>query len=552
MERWYKVMSKDNLIDMDNSVLAYCRKSEEDKKRQILSLDDQVNECDKLISDHNLILTVPHFKEEKSAKKAGQRVEFYRMLSLLKSGKAKVIVCWNANRLARNMIDGSEIIDLVQHKGLRIITPYTQYDLSNWFMLLIEFGMSTDFSLKLSKDVKRGLESKVAKGIRPGLTPLGYLNHGKIKGEKSIVVDSQRYELCARWWQMMLTGKYTVEQSLKEITTMGLRDRRGDKISRTAAFKIFHNIFYAGYFQYLGQIHKGIQRPMVTLDEFNKVQDIITGKFGGRYKHETERKPLPLSGFIKCSECNATITCERKTKHYKNGTTQEFSWYRCKKNKEHPCSQLYMPSGELEKQVGTYIDNLELDLRFISWIKTVLRRRNQEEFEFDRKQRELLTKKLQELSTRKEMIFGMKIDGLYSELEYKQKVTEVLREEVDIKEKLNSNRISYWEGVIDQTLIFAETVFELFNSKDPYVKRLVLQILGSDLKIRDKNLYLEAKSVFIFLRNKQNQLYEENGIVGLKERALQQANMDNSMLQIPIGAGEGTRTPDVHFGKVAF
>jgi len=105
------------------------------------------------------------------------------------------------------------------------------------------------------------------------------------------------------------------------------------------------------------------------------------------------------------------------------------------------------------------------------------------------------------------------------------------------KEKLNSNRISYWEGVIDQTLQFAETVFELFNSKDPYVKRLVLQILGSDLKIRNKNLYLEAKSVFIFLRNKQNRLFEENGIVGLKERSLQQANIDNSMLQIPIGAG---------------
>ena len=211
-----------------------------------------------------------------------------------------------------------------------------------------------------------------------------------------------------------------------------------------------------------------------------------------------------------------------------------------------------MPSDELEKQVGTYIDNLELDPRFIGWIKAVLRRRNQEEFEFDRKQRELLTKKLQELSGRKEMIFGMKIDGLYQESEYKQKVAEILREEVDIKEKLNSNRISYWEGVIDQTLNFAETVFELFNSKDPYVKRLVLQILGSDLKIRDKNLYLEAKSVFIFLRNKQNKLFEENGIVGLKERALQQANMDKSMLQIPIGAGEGSRTPYVHFGKVTF
>ena len=173
----------------------------------------------------------------------------------------------------------------------------------------------------------------------------------------------------------------------------------------------------------------------------------------------------------------------------------------------------------------------------MNWIKDVLRRRNQEEFDFDRKQRELLTKKLQELSGRKEIIFGMKIDGLYSELEYKQKVSEVLREEVEIKEQLNSNRISYWEQVIDDTLNFSTKVFELFNSDDPYVKRLVLQILGSDLTIKDKNLYLEAKSVFIFLRNKQNQLFEDNGIVGLRERALQQSNQNNSALSIPMGAG---------------
>src|SRR5437868_5895766 len=91
---------------MDNFTIAYCRKSEEDKKKQVLSLDDQAEECDKLISTYNLHLIAPHFKEEKSAKTAGKRIEFYRLLDLLKKGKAKVIVCWAASRLARNLIDG--------------------------------------------------------------------------------------------------------------------------------------------------------------------------------------------------------------------------------------------------------------------------------------------------------------------------------------------------------------------------------------------------------------------------------------------------------------
>ena len=53
------------------------------------------------------------------------------------------------------------------------------------------------------------------------------------------------------------------------------------------------------------------------------------------------------------------------------------------------------------------------------------------------------------------------------------------------------------------------TILELFNSQDPYIKRMILQILGLDLKLRDKKLYLEAKSQFIFLRNKQKSAFQK-------------------------------------------
>lgn len=531
------MISEEKGVDMSNFTVAYCRKSEEDKKRQVLSLNDQISECNKLIESNDLILINDHFKEEKSGKKAGVRIEFYKMLNLLKSGKAKVIVCWNANRLARNLIDGSELIELVQHKGLRIITPYTQYDYSNWFMLMIEFGMATDYSLKLSKDVKRGLESKVSKGVRPGLAPIGYLNVGEIKGEKTIVPDPQRYQLVRKWWELMLTGKYTVEESLTEITKLGLRDRRGDAVARNAAFKIFHNIFYAGYFKYLGEIHKGIQTSMITMSEFNKVQKIISGKFGGKYETPRQMVSMPLSGFIKCGECGATITADRRTKHYKNGTSQQFCWYRCKKNKGICSQKAYLAADKLEEQVRENISNLELDPRFIDWVKGVLKRRNREEFDFEYKQKDTLSKRLLALNEQKEKVFDMKIDGLYSEEEYRQKKLNILKEEVDIKEQLKSDKTSDWEKVIDQTLDFSSRVMDLFNSGDDHVKRSVLQILGSDLKLKDKKLYLEAKSIFIFLKNKQDELFTEYRVVGPENMPVWQPRVDGYVLSIPLGAG---------------
>jgi len=522
--------------NMQNFAFGYCRKSEEDKKRQVLSLNDQEEECKKLIGNYGLILTHPFFKEEKSAKVAGKRVEFYRMLNLIKLGKAHVIVCWTANRLARNIMDGAEIISLVQNKGLRIITPYTQYDSTNWFMLLIEFGMSTDFSLKLSKDVKRGLDSKVAKGIRPGKAPLGYLNVGAIKGEKEIAVDPIRFDLCRKWWDLMQSGEYTVEQSLAKITKLGLRHRDGKKISRTNAFKFFHNIFYTGWFSYLGEIKKGNQAPMITLEEFNKVQKIITGKFGGKYENVSPRRPMPLSGFIKCGECGATITADRRTKHYKNGTSQEFAWYRCKKNKGNCKQKAYLPADKLEGQVKDYIDHLELDSRFIEWVRKVLKRRNHDEFEFDTKQKEVASKRIIALNEKKELVYGMKLDGLYTDIQYKSKIAEVQKEEAEINEQMHSDRISYWESIIDKTLDFSKRVMELFNTGDDYTKRMVLQILGSDLFLKDKKLYFEPKSVFIFLKDNQKDIYKQYDVVGLKKMPNVGQYGDLLPLSIPLGA----------------
>ncbi len=535
---------------MDNSTFGYKRKSEEDKKRQVLSLDDQHTENIETCKKHSLTL-IDSFQEEKSAKTPGKRVEFYRMIKLIKAGKVKNIVCWSANRLARNIPDGAEIIELVQKHDVKIYTPYTIYDSNNWFMLLMEFGMATDYSLKLSKDVKRGLNSKVKKGFRPGLAPIGYLNVGEIKGEKTIEPDPIRFDLCKTWWQLMLTGKYTVLESLEIISSLpySLRDRRGDPVSKTQAFKFFHNIFYAKKFVYNGEIHDGAHQQMITLDQFERVQHIITGKFSGRYEQpKVLRQPLPLSGFIKCGECRSTISTDQRVRLNKNGTTREFIYYRCKKNKGTKCEQSYMKVEDLDNEVRRYINDLELKPDFAEWIRDVLKRRNKDEYNYDLKQRELGTKRLDDVRKKKFELKDMKVDGLFSEEQYKEEVSKIVKEENQIKELLNSDRSDYWDQVIDETLKFSAEMTEIFNGDNLIAKRLVLQILGADFILQDQKLFVEVKGAFIFLRNTQNEfLAKQNQDVFHSE-----AKNDLTISKFPLGAGEGSRTPYVHFGKVTF
>ncbi len=223
-----------------NNCFIYCRKSSEDKERQILSLNDQERTCAELALDKGFeVLDV--YKESKSAKRPDQRVNFKDMLARIKKGESKNILCWKADRLCRNAKEGGALIDSVDYEDLKIITPTMDYNRNNSTFLFIEFGMATKFSKDLSDNVKRGLKTKLQMGHYPAPAPLGYLNDkAKPKGEKDILPDPSRFALCRRWWDLMITGKETVESSLAEATKLGLRSKRtGKPVSKTEAFISF-------------------------------------------------------------------------------------------------------------------------------------------------------------------------------------------------------------------------------------------------------------------------------------------------------------------------
>ncbi len=518
----------------------YRRKSTESKERQVASLDDQLKAVKETATKYDLRV-IADFSESKSAKKPGVRTEFYRMLDLIRSGKADSIVCWDASRLSRNAKDGGELIYLIDNHSLKIYTPYTVYDSSNSFLLFIEFGMATDFSKKLSHNVRRGLESRVVRGLYPGPAPIGYLNTRDTNGRSvGIEPDTERFTLVRKWWDLILSGQYSVESSLRQIGEMGLKDKNSKVISRTAAYRLFRSEFYVGNFKFRGEIHKGIHEPMISKEEFDRVQQMLDGK----RKIQTTTS-LPLMGFIRCS-CGATITGEKHVKHYKNGTSQTFYYYRCTKKHGECIEKKYISPTELENQAIEYIKRLELHPLYIEWVKGVLKRQGREEFEADRKLKELQAKRLLEISHRKEVVWGMKVDGLIDQAEYDLRKRALLREELNLKTSISSKRLDYWDKVTDQALDFAGSMLSLFKQDDPQLKRLVLQTLGSNLMLKNGKLLIEAKSAFIFFKNNQNKVFSENGWLepgpdGRKE-PIQGDNQMQYRLEVPLGEATGTRT----------
>ncbi len=98
------------------------------------------------------------------------------------------------------------------------MTPAQSYarEDDNIILMYIEFGMAQKYVDDLSKNVKRGLKTKIENGWYPGIAPLGYLNHtDKMTGENTLIKDPERFPLIRHMWDLMLTGLYTPPRILE-------------------------------------------------------------------------------------------------------------------------------------------------------------------------------------------------------------------------------------------------------------------------------------------------------------------------------------------------
>ena len=190
--------------------ILYARKSTESEDRQVLSIESQIHEL-KVLAEREGLQIVRIMQESRSAKQLGRPV-FAEMIERIGRGEASGILCWKLDRLARNFIDGGQIIEMIQSGVLQHIRSFERsyYPEDNVLLMAVELGMANQFSRDLAVNVKRGLRTKAQMGWYPVQPPLGYMNSKtNEKGSNTILVDPERFRLVRKLWDLMLTGEYT-------------------------------------------------------------------------------------------------------------------------------------------------------------------------------------------------------------------------------------------------------------------------------------------------------------------------------------------------------
>ena len=525
--------------------IVYCRKSSEAEDRQVLSISSQVEELKELAERLNLKV-VEILTESKSAKEPGRPV-FNKMVEMINKGEAEGIICWKLDRLARNPIDGGQIIWMLQ-KGIlkHIQTPERgYYPEDNVLLMSVEFGMANQYILDLSRNVKRGLRAKLEKGWRPNYTPLGYLNDKtKNRGEREIIKDPERFHLVKKIWKLMASGRYQPSKILEIANNKwGLRTRQGTPLSKSSLYSIFRNPFYTGLYEYprgSGNWYQGKHEPMITQEEFEKVQMIL----GRRDNPRAQKYDFPFRGLIRCGECGSVITPDEKKqiicsvckfkfsyKHrstcpkcgtpiekMKKPTYLRYLYYYCTKKKNPNCSQSSIEIKELEKQVEEILSKIQISEGFKDWALKYLREENEKEIASRKDIMDNLKRAYDGCLRKLDNLLKLKIsplnsDGsLLSDEEYAKRKAELLKEKVRLEEMMRdyNQRVNKWLDIAEKTFDFACHALYWFKNGTSEEKTQILQALGSNLILRDKKLQIELKKPFYWLAGVQCGLKSEN------------------------------------------
>ena len=415
--------------------IGYCRKSTDEKEKQVLSIDQQIYELKEFASREKIEI-VDFLIEKQSAKIPGRKI-FDSLIEKIEQGLIEGIVAWNPDRLARNSIDGGKIIYLIDEgKLLDLKFPTHWFDNTpqGKFMLSISFGQSKYYVDNLSQNVVRGLHYKLRQGIWPTMAPFGYKNDRNTRG---IVLESKISKIIKISFDKFSKGEIT---SIKEVQNLLTKNKIigkfGRPITLTKVKKMLSNPFYFGLMNYGKDSVMGNHPCLVSKRNFDLVQE----KLAKRDDKRPHVNVFPFTGFIKCAECGCGITAEKHFKNYpKTRGEVEYTYYRCTKKKK-ACSQLYLSSTNLETQLRDIVGSLSLKQLWASRLLEMLKKDEEKEVKFAKRELTKLSFSLDEIEKKLDKLLEGYLEEIVDSQNYLMKKKELLETRVLIQEKIDEVR----------------------------------------------------------------------------------------------------------------
>ncbi|MFI5356652.1 MAG: recombinase family protein, partial [Opitutales bacterium] len=296
----------------------YARKSTDETKRQLLSLDAQARELRELAKREHL--TVVEFLEESRTAKAPGRPTFNSMLERIERGEADGILVWDIDRLYRNPADEGRVRWMLQREIITSIrTASRDYGpLDAGLLIAVEGGRATDFIIHHKRDVARGVRQKLLSGAWPGQRPVGYIyDHDT----HNIVPDPKFGKVVSTLYEEYSAGRHGLIWASERLAELGVVNSTGNHWSKSQMQRFFTNKLYIGIMVWNGEAFEGKFKPIVSPELFAKVGEVL--KVRSKPHHVRNGHHFPFCGLFRCS-CGCMITAQ-----WAKGHGGRYRYYRC-------------------------------------------------------------------------------------------------------------------------------------------------------------------------------------------------------------------------------
>ncbi len=280
------------------------------------------------------------FREEgKSAKTITGRPVLIEMLKYCKKNKRSLgaMIVYRLDRLSRQTSDYLSIRKSLISYEIQFISASEPTGTSPTDTLLetILASFAQHDNDVRSERTRNGMHARFLSGLITRRPPLGY----KMNENKIPIKDPETWDKMLQAWDLMAIGTKSLREMTIIMNKMGLNTNYGGKEMKLrvqTAQRIFRNKFYAGILtsQTYKEEVKGQHRPMISIEQFYKVQNILDGRCVNKkalnVKKTRNNRAFPLRRIIKCDKCGMGLTAG-----WSKGRTKHYPYYRCANGCKH-------------------------------------------------------------------------------------------------------------------------------------------------------------------------------------------------------------------------
>jgi len=451
------------------------------------------------------------------------RKDYQQLLADAEAGKFSHIGLYRADRFGRNTVEGLQAATKLISLGVKIrianMPSLQPENPDGFFMFLIQMGMAQREVDVLAQRTADGIEAKLRAGGWPHGAPEGYVNKERQissnKYERWVEIDPKFAKPLKEAWEMLLTGRYTMDQICEELTQRGhtrssgrpwaWNDPKtgGRRTARNRLHEIFNHPFYAGWvvserFKIeLGEV-QGKWESIVTTKQFEKGKSILlrNGKNKSRFKrnHYLLRNLL----WVRVGE-GIELKLYGSTP---SGRNQSYSYYLTHSNVGG--RKLRIPADVLHGQVPTLLKNISVDPDLVPAIREVYQAQIKKMSQGDKTELlEQLKRKQTALKEEEARLGRLVISGKITEETYDQLRSEWQEKMLNLHLKIEEMEVdvSQYLDDLEMALALMVNVSDLFNRLEDRQKTSMLQIIINRLVINHEGniIFLKLHSPFTYL-----------------------------------------------------